>query len=56
MISLAAGYDLERNTRLYAIANWTQNGDSAKYDSTSLLTPGRGAEITNYAVGISYTF
>ena len=56
MISLAAGYDLDRQTRLYALANWTKNGDSARYDSTSLLSPDRGADITNYALGISYTF
>jgi len=56
MISLAAGYDLDRNTRLYALANFTKNGDSARYDSTSLLSPARGADIDNYAIGISYTF
>jgi predicted porin len=56
MISLAVGYDLERNTRLYAIANWTNNGASARFDSSSLLSPARGADIDNYAIGISYTF
>ena len=56
MISLAVGYDLDRNTRLYGLANFTSNGDSARYDSTSLLSPARGADIDNYAIGISYTF
>ncbi|HEY5896397.1 MAG TPA: porin [Burkholderiales bacterium] len=56
MISLALGYDLDRQTRLYAIGNRTNNGASARYDSTSLLSPARGADITSYALGISYTF
>jgi predicted porin len=56
MISLGAALDLTRQTRLFALANWTKNGESARYDSSSLLSPARGADITNYGIGILYDF
>ena len=56
MISLGAAYALDRQTLLFALANWTRNGESARYDSSSLLSPARGADITNLGLGISYSF
>jgi predicted porin len=56
MISLGAALDLTRQTRLFALANWTKNGESARYDSSSLLSPARGSDITSYGIGILYDF
>ncbi|HYY59771.1 MAG TPA: porin [Burkholderiales bacterium] len=56
MISLGAAYTLDRQTLLFALANWTKNGESARYDSSSLLSPARGADIASFGLGISYSF
>ena len=56
MVSLGAAYELDRQTLLFALVNLTKNGQSARYDSSSLLSPPRGSDITNYGLGISYSF
>ena len=56
MVSVGAAYGLDRQTLLFALANYTRNGESARYDSSSLLSPARGADITSLGVGISYSF
>lgn len=56
MLSGALAYDLDRQTRLYALVSRLNNGKSAAYDNSSLLAPARGGDITQAALGISYSF
>ena len=56
MLSGGIGYDLDRQTRLYTLISRLNNGPSAIYDNSSLLNPSRGSDITQAALGISYSF
>ena len=41
---------------LFALASRLTNDKSAMYDNWDATDPGRGGDITQMAVGISYTF
>ena len=56
MINFGVAYTLDRQTFLYAIAGKLVNDKSAAYDNWSAGSPQRGADITQAALGISYTF
>jgi predicted porin len=56
MISAGVAYYFDRQTLLYLIFGKLDNGPAARYDNASLIDPARGADITNAAVGVSYSF
>ena len=56
MINFGVAYTLDRQTFLYAIAGKLVNDKSAAYDNWSAGSPQRGADVTQAALGISYTF
>lgn len=56
MLSGGLSYDLDRQARLYTLISRLSNGKSAAYDNSSLLAPARGGDITQAAVGLSYSF
>jgi predicted porin len=55
-INLGVGYQLDRQTMLFALASRLTNGKSALYDNWDASDPARGGDTTQAAVGISYTF
>jgi predicted porin len=56
MVTLGVAYYFNRQTLLYAIAAQVENGESARFDNWGNGSPSRGADITQAAIGISYTF
>jgi predicted porin len=57
MFAAGVAYDLDRNTFLYAIAAKLINGDSAIYNNFARdVDVGRGADITQFSLGMSYRF
>jgi len=49
-------YRFDRQTFVYLIAARLNNGPSANYSNSNLATLPRGADTTNAALGISYSF
>ena len=56
MVTLGVAYYFNRQTFLYGIAAQLENGDSARFDNWANGSPSRGADLTQAAIGISYTF
>jgi predicted porin len=52
----ALAYDLDKSTFLYLLAAQLVNGDSARYDNWAAGSPARGADITQFALGMQYRF
>jgi predicted porin len=55
-VSLGVAYTLDRQTFLYAIAAHLRNDKSARYDNWAASSPARGGDVSQAAVGLSYTF
>ena len=55
-LNFGVGYSVDRQTMLFALASRLTNDKSAMYDNWDATDPGRGGDITQMAVGISYTF
>jgi len=55
-INFGVRYRWDRQTFWYAIAGKLVNGKSARYDNWSPADPARGADITQAALGVSYSF
>jgi len=55
MVTAGVRYRFDRQTFVYLIAARLNNGPSANYNNSN-PTPPRGADTTNAAVGISYSF
>jgi predicted porin len=56
MLNFGVAYSLDAQTFLYLIAGRLTNGKSSLYDNWAAGDPQRGANITQAALGISYTF
>jgi predicted porin len=56
LFGAGVAYDLDKQTFLYVLAAQLKNGDSARYDNWAAGSPARGADITQYAVGMQYRF
>ena len=56
MVSVGGRYRFDRQTFLYVIYNKLNNGASARHDNWSASSPNRGEDVTQMAVGISYSF
>jgi len=56
MVTAGARYRFDRQTFVYLIGAKLNNGPSAAYDNWSASNPARGADITQVALGLSYSF
>jgi len=55
-VNLGAAYDFSKRTFIYAIAAKLTSGESAQFDNSANSTPARGADITQFAIGVSTSF
>lgn len=55
-ISLGGSYYIDRNFYLFLIGSKITNGKSARYDNVSNGSPAAGEDVTQYALGMAYTF
>jgi predicted porin len=55
-INLGGAYDFSKRTFIFAIATKVTTGESAVFDNWANGTPARGADNTQYAIGISTSF
>ena len=56
MVNLGAAYDFSKRTFVFALFSRLTNGESALFDNWSNGTPARGADTTQFAVGVTHTF
>jgi predicted porin len=56
MISIGGRYRFDRQTFVYVIVNRLNNGASAQHDNWAASTPNRGEDLSQAAIGISYSF
>jgi hypothetical protein len=56
MLNAGVTFSFDRQTFLYFIAGRLWNDASAQYDNWAASNPARGADITQAAIGMSYTF
>jgi len=55
-LSLGGSYYIDPNAYLFAIYSKIDNGPSARYDNVSNGAPATGEDVTQYAIGLAYTF
>jgi predicted porin len=55
-VNLGAAYDFSKRTFIYAIAAKLTSGESAQFDNSANTTPARGADTTQFAIGLSTSF
>jgi predicted porin len=55
-VNLGAAYDFSKRTFIFAIAAKLTAGESAQFDNSANTTPARGADTTQFAVGVSTSF
>jgi predicted porin len=55
-LSLGGAYYIDPNAYLFAIYSKIDNGPSARYDNVANGAPATGEDVTQYAVGLAYTF
>jgi predicted porin len=55
-VNLGAAYDFSKRTFIYAIAAKLTAGESAQFDNSANTTPARGADTTQFAIGLSTSF
>jgi predicted porin len=55
-VSLGVAYNLSKRTMLFAIGAQLENDRAAAYDNFSNAQPGVGADITQWALGVSHSF
>jgi predicted porin len=55
-LSLGLAYFLDPNFYLFTLYSKVTNGTAARYDNVSLGNPAVGEDVTQYAVGLAYTF
>jgi predicted porin len=55
-ISLGTAYDFSKRTFVFALFSRLTNGESALFDNWANGTPGRGAETTQFGVGVQHRF
>jgi predicted porin len=51
-----AAYDLSKRTFIYGALSRVSMGDSARFDNWTNGTPPRGADVTQWALGITHSF
>ena len=55
-VNLGTAYDFSKRTFIFAIATKLTAGESAQFDNWAGGTPARGADNTQFAVGMSHSF
>jgi predicted porin len=55
-VNLGAAYDFSKRTFIFAIAAKLTAGESAQFDNWAGGTPARGADNTQFAIGVSSSF
>jgi predicted porin len=55
-VNLGTAYDFSKRTFIYAIYSKVTNGESALFDNWANGTPARGADVTQFALGVSHSF
>jgi len=55
-VNLGAAYDFSKRTFIYAIAAKLTASESAQFDNSANTTPARGADTTQFAIGMSTSF
>ena len=55
-VNLGTAYDFSKRTFIFAIYTKVTNGESALFDNWAGGTPSRGADTTQFAVGMSHSF
>jgi hypothetical protein len=55
-LSLGAAYYLDPSAYLFLIYSKIDNGPSARYDNVANGAPATGEDVTQYAVGLAYSF
>jgi len=55
-VNLGAAYDFSKRTFIFAIAAKLTSGESAQFDNSANSTPARGADTTQFAIGMSTSF
>jgi len=55
-VNLGAAYDFSKRTFIFAIATKLTAGESAQFDNWAGGTPARGADNTQFALGMSHSF
>jgi predicted porin len=55
-VNLGAAYDFSKRTFIFAIAAKLTAGESAQFDNSANTTPARGADNTQFAIGVSTSF
>ena len=56
MVNVGAAYDFSKRTFLFTVFSRLNNGESALFDNASNVTPARGADTTQFGVGVSHSF
>lgn len=56
MLTAGVAYYFNRQTLLYGILAQLNNGESARFDNWGNGSPGRGSDLTQAAIGLSYSF
>jgi predicted porin len=56
MVSIGGRYRFDRQTFAYLIMNRLNNGPSARMDNWAASSPNRGEDVSQVALGISYSF
>jgi predicted porin len=55
-ISLGTAYDLSKRTFIFALASKLTNGESARFDNWANGDANRGADLTQWALGVQHRF
>ena len=55
-VNLGTAYDFSKRTFIFAIYSKVTNGESALFDNWANGTPARGADVTQFALGVSHSF
>jgi len=55
-VNVGAAYDFSKRTFIFAIAAKLTSGESAQFDNSANSTPARGADTTQFAIGLSTSF
>jgi len=55
-VNLGGAYDFSKRTFIYAIYSKVTNGESALFDNWANGTPARGADVTQFGIGVSHSF
>jgi predicted porin len=55
-MSVGVSYYLDPSVYLFGLYSVMKNGDGARYDNVSLGSPAVGEDVTQYAIGLNYSF